>query len=90
MNLFQGAGLGNLGITNMGSAGSFPSDQTFVVLSLQVFLHFRKALTPPQAIGTAPAEVIHHFYYLAQEQLFWTFTVGDKPLKSLKISGAVV
>ena len=90
--LFSGGGLGQLALTNMEGSGQFPSDQTFVTLSLQVHLHFRpirggSAVGVPPAGGAggllfpggAPAEVAHRLYFMCQSQLFWTYFVGDKP-----------
>ena len=53
-------------MTNLSTPGQLASNQTFVVLSLRVWLYF---------LGTnRRANYLH-----TASQLFWTFTLGEKP-----------
>lgn len=77
----------------MASSGQLPSDQTLVVMSLQVFLHFRPVTTSGTSVSVGPFTAaqgmtvtptdaqggIWRMYYMCQEQLFWTFAVAEKP-----------
>ena len=64
--LFATSNIGNMGLTNMKSAGVLSSDQTFVVLSMRAWLHFRGAQAGDMYAGCA-------------SQLFFTLEIGDKP-----------
>lgn len=64
--LFNGTNLGLVYWTNMDIAGSFASDNTYIVLALRVWLWF------------AGASALTMYQYTAH-QLFLTLTVGDKP-----------
>lgn len=64
--LFGNANIGNLGLTNMAAAGQLPSDQTYVTLSLRCWLYFD---------GTD----IRALYQQVSSQLYFTYTVGNKP-----------
>jgi len=64
--LFNGRNLGLEYWTNMNIAGSFASDNTYVVLALRVWLWFK---------GDAALLM----YQLAVHQMYLQFIVGDKP-----------
>lgn len=65
--LFGNANIGNLALTNLQTAGQLASDQTYVILALRCYLFFD---------GTN-----RRFNYLeVTSQLFWTLTVGTKPM----------
>src|SRR5260370_5822339 len=64
--LFATSNIGNMGLTNMKSAGVLSSDQTFVVLSMRSWLYFRG----PQA---------GDMYGGVASQLYFTLEIGDKP-----------
>jgi len=65
--LFGNANIGNLSMTNLQTAGQLASDQTYVILALRCFLFF-----------DGPNR---RFNYLeTTAQLFWTLTVGNKPM----------
>jgi len=65
--LFGNANIGNLALTNLQTAGQLASDQTYVILALRCFLFF-----------DGPNR---RFNYLeVTSQLFWTLTVGTKPM----------
>jgi hypothetical protein len=65
-SLFQSTNLGNQALTNMSAAGTFPSDQTFIVLSVRCHLQF---------VGSSALTM----YAQTINQLYLTLTVGDKP-----------
>jgi len=64
--LFNGTNLGQNFWTNMTAAGVFPSDNTYIVLAIRVWMWF---------INTAALTQ----YQLCAHQLYITLTVGDKP-----------
>ena len=66
VNLFGGQNVGQLALTNLQVAGQLASDQTYVVLALRAWLYFD---------GTHRREL----YTQTISQLFFTFTLGDKP-----------
>lgn len=65
--LFGNAVVGDLGRTNMTSAGQLASDQTFVALALRVWLFFDGTNARNNYLGVA-------------SQLYWTLVVGQKPM----------
>jgi hypothetical protein len=65
--LFGNANIGNLALTNLQTAGQLASDQTYVILALRCFLFFD---------GTNRRTN----YVNVMSQLFWTLTVGNKPM----------
>jgi len=64
--LFNGTGLGLEYWTNMDIAGSFASDNTYIILALRVWLFFTGTNAPLQ-------------YQLAVHQIYLQLNVGDKP-----------
>lgn len=64
--LFGNSNVGDLGQTNMTSAGQLTSDQTFVVLAIRCWLFFEGTNKRANYLNTAA-------------QLYWTLTVGQKP-----------
>ena len=64
--LFGNANVGNLALTNMQVAGQLASDQTYVTLALRCWLYFD---------GTNSRT----FYQQVSSQLYFTFSLGDKP-----------
>ncbi len=64
--LFGNANVGNLSLTNLQVAGQLASDQTYVVLALRCWLYFD---------GTNHRDL----YLQTVSQLYFTFTLGDKP-----------
>lgn len=70
IKLFRTSSTGDIAITNMDSAGQFPSDQTFRVMALRVWLHFR---------GISGGSLTDHImYHRASTQLWWQLTVQNK------------
>jgi len=65
--LFGNANIGNLALTNLQTAGQLASDQTYVILALRCNLFFD---------GTNR----RGNYLNVTSQLFWTLTVGTKPM----------
>jgi hypothetical protein len=65
--LFGNANIGNLALTNLQVAGQLASDQTYVILALRCWLFFD---------GTNRRAN----YVNVTSQLFWTLTVGNKPM----------
>lgn len=65
--LFGNANIGNLALTNLQVAGQLASDQTYVILALRCMLFFD---------GTSRRTN----YQQVTSQLFWTLTVGNKPM----------
>jgi hypothetical protein len=65
--LFGNANIGNLALTNLQTAGQLASDQTYVVLALRCFMFF----DGPNRRDN---------YLNVTSQLFWTLTVGTKPM----------
>lgn len=65
--LFGNANIGNLAYTNMTVAGQLASDATYVILALRCWMFFD---------GTNRREN----YLNVTSQLFWTLTVGQKPM----------
>lgn len=65
--LFGNANIGQLGMTNLQTAGQLASDQTYVILALRCFLFFD---------GTNRRDN----YLNVASQLFWTLGVGNKPM----------
>lgn len=65
--LFGNGNIGNLAFTNMQTAGQLASDQTYVILALRCFEYFD---------GTNRRSN----YQNVTSQLFWTLTVGNKPM----------
>jgi hypothetical protein len=64
--LFGNSNVGDLGQTNMTSAGQLTSDQTFVVLAIRCWLFFEGSNKRKNYVQVA-------------SQLYWTFIVGQKP-----------
>ena len=65
--LFGNSAIGDLSRTNMTTAGQLSSDQTYVILALRCWLYFD---------GTN-----RRLLYLdTMSQLFWTLTLGSKPM----------
>lgn len=64
--LFGSANVGNLALTNLQVAGQLAADQTYVVLALRCWLYFD---------GTTHRDL----YLQTVSQLYFTFTLGDKP-----------
>jgi len=65
-NLFNGVNLGQMYWTNMDIAGSFASDNTYIVLAMRCWLWF-----------TGTSALLQ--YQLCTTQLYLTLNVGDKP-----------
>lgn len=65
--LFGNANIGNTALTNLQVAGQLASDQTYVILALRCWLFFD---------GTNRRDN----YLNVTSQLFWTLTVGNKPM----------
>lgn len=65
--LFGNSRIGDLSITNMQTAGQLASDQTYVILALRCNLYFE---------GTNR----RRNYTQVMSQLFWTLSVGNKPM----------
>ena len=65
--LFGNANIGNLALTNLQVAGQLASDQTYVILALRCWLFFDGANRRTN-------------YLNVTSQLFWTLTVGNKPM----------
>jgi len=65
--LFGNANVGNLALTNLQVAGQLASDQTYVILALRCWLYFD---------GTNRRAN----YQQVTSQLYFTLTVGDKPM----------
>lgn len=68
-SLFGAAAVGDLAKTNMQTAGALASDQTYVILALRCYLFFDGTNRRANYMGTS-------------SQLFWTLTVGEKPMFS--------
>jgi hypothetical protein len=66
-NLFGNANVGNLSLTNLQVAGQLASDQTYVILALRCWLFFDGTNRRANYLGVA-------------SQLYWTLTVGEKPM----------
>lgn len=65
--LFGNGNIGNTAMTNLQTAGQLASDQTYVILALRCFMFFD---------GTNRRDN----YLNVTSQLFWTLTVGNKPM----------
>lgn len=65
-SLFGSTNVGTFQLTNLVTAGQLASDQTYVVLSLRAWLYFN---------GTNR----RRYYLGTMSQLYFTFTLGDKP-----------
>jgi len=65
--LFGNSAIGDLSKTNMTTAGQLSSDQTYVILALRCWLFFD---------GTNRRMM----YLDTMSQLFWTLTLGSKPM----------
>ncbi len=65
--LFGNANVGNLALTNLQVAGQLASDQTYVILALRCWLYFDGANRREN-------------YQQVTSQLYFTLTVGDKPM----------
>jgi hypothetical protein len=87
--LFLRAG-GDIAITNLTNAGTFPSDQTFITLAVRVWTYFRfnpeaQPNGTTASVGATPGVTgdrvmrVHKLYHQAENQLFWQFQAGDKP-----------
>lgn len=72
IRLFTTAGQGSIAISNMEGAGAFPSDQTYRVLAMRVWLYFRNCTDQLNA----DADV--NLYHMATSQLFWELQVAGK------------
>ena len=76
VQLFSGAALGALSWTNMQVGGQLTGSRTLQIKAVRVATFFRAGASTP-----APASYyVHRLYLQAQMQLFWTLTVGDKPM----------
>lgn len=75
IRLFNQAGQGSIAISNMEGAGAFPSDQTYRILAMRVWLYFRGT-----ASTTANFTYINDFvmYHHAISQLYWELQVAGK------------
>lgn len=65
--LFGNANIGDLSKTNLQTAGQLASDQTYVILALRCNLFFDGTNRRQNYLGVT-------------SQLFWTLTVGTKPM----------
>ncbi len=65
--LFGNSNVGNLALTNLQVAGQLASDQTYVILALRCWLFFDGTNRRTNYLGVAA-------------QLYFTLTVGDKPM----------
>ena len=65
--LFGNANVGNLALTNLQVAGQLASDQTYVALALRAWLFFDGTNSRANYLGTL-------------SQLYFTLTLGDKPM----------
>lgn len=65
--LFGNANIGSIGMTNLQVAGQLASDQTYVILALRCWLYFDGPNRRANYLNVA-------------SQLFWTLTVGNKPM----------
>lgn len=65
--LFGNANIGNTALTNLQVAGQFASDQTYIILALRCWLFFLGTNRRANYMGVAA-------------QLYWTLTVGEKPM----------
>jgi hypothetical protein len=65
--LFGNANIGNTALTNLQVAGQFASDQTYIMLALRVWLYFAGTNRRANYLNVAA-------------QLYWTLTVGEKPM----------
>lgn len=73
IRLFQQASAGDLSLSNMdGPGGTFPSDQTYRILAMRVWLSFQGCVVP--ADNQYDFEMYHH----ATNQLFWQLEVAQK------------
>jgi hypothetical protein len=73
IRLFQQAAAGDMSISNMdGPGGTFPSDQTYRILAMRVWLSFQGCLTA--ADNNYDFEMYHH----ASNQLFFQLEVAQK------------
>lgn len=73
IRLFTAASTGNVAVTNMEGAGSYPSDQTFRILALRSWLFFKDC-------STAAGLTDWDFYHRATYQIFWELVVANKSL----------
>lgn len=78
----------DVAITNLATPGVFNSDQTFVCLAIRVWTYFRlnfEAEVGSPGVRLSDAEAfdrvvrVHKLYHQSQNQLFFSFTAGDKP-----------
>jgi hypothetical protein len=65
--LFGNSNIGNLAFTNMTVAGQLASDATYVILAIRCWLFFDGTNRRANYLNVA-------------SQLFWTITVGNKPM----------
>ena len=65
--LFGNANIGTLALTNLQVAGQLASDQTYVILALRCWMFFDGTNRRANYLNTAAT-------------LFWTLTVGNKPM----------
>ena len=65
--LFGNSNVGNLALTNLQVAGQLAADQTYVILALRCWLFFDGTNRRPNYLGVS-------------SQLYFTLTVGDKPM----------
>ena len=65
--LFGNSNIGNLGLTNMQTAGQLASDQTYVTLALRCYMYFDGTNRRANYLNTAV-------------QLYFTLQVGEKPM----------
>jgi len=72
IRMFTTAGVGNIAVTNMEDGGSFPSDQTYRILAMRVWLYFNGF--------SNQAATLNDFimYHQASTQLFWELQVAGK------------
>jgi hypothetical protein len=76
IRLFNTAGQGSIAVSNMEGAGAFPSDQTYRILAMRVWLYFRGTAGDAQAgYGYVNDFVMYHH---AVSQLYWELQVAGK------------
>jgi len=75
IRLFNTAGQGSIAISNMEGAGAFPSDQTYRILAMRVWLYFRGTASTTQNYTYINDFVMYHH---AISQLYWELQVAGK------------
>jgi hypothetical protein len=77
IRLFTAAAGGDISLTNMdGPGGTFPSDQTYRILAMRVWLYFQGCqVGAPMAVDS---RYDFSMYHHATNQLFWQLEVAQK------------